>query len=393
MSLGASISLVDLERDPGLILARLRAEEPVCFVDELGMWLVTRWDDVAFMEDHPELFSAATEPSFLRRALGQNMLTADAPEATRSREAMLPSFQAGGVAGRFVANELAAMADRLIDGFAADGQAELMASYAEPLSAGSLATVLGLDAPGWEQVWEWCRGLCSDIANFANDPELTALGDQARESLGTALGQRIDELETRPDDSALAAFCAATPEGGPLTRDEIINNVRLMISGGINEPRDGIGLVVTIVLETPGLLDELTADPPLWRRCVEEVFRLHTPVGTITRQTTQTVAVGGTEIPAGSLVAGVLRSANLDEDHWSDPERFKPHRHEGAHAAFALGEHRCLGEWLGRQVVRVGASRLFERLPDLRLDDDESVTLRGFEFRGPTSLNCRWETR
>ena len=93
MSLGASISLVDLERDPGLILARLRAEEPVCFVDELGMWLVTRWDDVAFMEDHPELFSAATEPSFLRRALGQNMLTADAPEATRIREAMLPSFQ------------------------------------------------------------------------------------------------------------------------------------------------------------------------------------------------------------------------------------------------------------------------------------------------------------
>ena len=393
MSLGASISLVDLERDPGPILARLRAEEPVCFIDELGMWLVTRWDDVAFMEDHPELFSAATEPSFLRRALGQNMLTADPPEATRSREAMLPSFQAGGVAGRFVANELAAMADRLIDEFAADGQAELMTAYAEPLSAGSLATVLGLDAHGWEQVWEWCRGLCSDIANFANDPELTALGDQARKSLGAALDRRIDELETRPDDAALAAFCAAIPEGGSLTRDEIINNVRLMISGGINEPRDGIGLVATIVLETPGLLDELTADPPLWRRCVEEVFRLHTPVGTITRQPTQRVAVGGTEIPAGSLVAGVLRSANLDEDHWSDPGSFKPHRHEGPHAAFALGEHRCLGEWLGRQVVRVGTSRLFERLPDLRLADDEPVTLHGFEFRGPTSLNCRWETQ
>ena len=104
MTLGQSITLAELELSPEPIMARLRAEEPVCFVDELDMWLVTRWDDVAFMEAHPELFSAATEPSFLRRALGQNMLTMDAPEATHARNAMLPAFQAGGVAGRF-ANE------------------------------------------------------------------------------------------------------------------------------------------------------------------------------------------------------------------------------------------------------------------------------------------------
>ena len=104
-------------------------------------------------------------------------------------------------------------------------------------------------------------------------------------------------------------------------------------------------------------------------------------------------SISDTELPSGALVAGVLRSANLDEDHWGEPARFNLHRREGAHAAFALGDHRCLGEWLGRQVVRVGSAKLFERLPGLRLAEDESVTLHGFEFRGPSSLNCWWETR
>ncbi|MEZ5340516.1 MAG: hypothetical protein R2706_03440 [Acidimicrobiales bacterium] len=70
-SVGAGISLADLEANPDPILAALRADEPVSFVPALDMWLVTRWDDVAFLEDHPELFTAATSPSFLARALGQ----------------------------------------------------------------------------------------------------------------------------------------------------------------------------------------------------------------------------------------------------------------------------------------------------------------------------------
>ena len=105
--IGHSISLADLERDPDPILARLRDDEPVSWVPSMEMWLVTRWDDVAYMDDHPELFTAATEPSFLARALGPNMLTIDPPEHTIVRERMLPAFQPGGPSGEFVRDELA----------------------------------------------------------------------------------------------------------------------------------------------------------------------------------------------------------------------------------------------------------------------------------------------
>lgn len=379
----SNISLAELEADPDPILARLRAEAPVCFVPSLEMWLVTRWDDVAFMEDHPELFSAATEPSFLARALGPNMLTCDPPDHTRLQGIMKPPFQPGGRSGSFVAEELVDIADGLVEQLDPAGF-DVMADYAQPLAAGALATVLGLDHHGFDRVWAWCEGLCGDIANFENDPALTAAAEVAKSELGEAVRERMNSLDDA-DASAIHMFVR-----GGATTDEIINNVRLMISGGINEPRDGIGLVMWVLLTRPDLRARIDAEPAKLRRLIEEVFRVYSPVGTVTRQATADVEVAGVMIPKGALVAGVLRSVNLDESHWTNPNEIDLDRREGSHAAFALGAHRCLGEWLGRQEVRVGVERLLARFPDLEIDPDgPPVSLTGFEFRGPTALPVR----
>ena len=378
MGIGSEITLADLEADPEPILARMRAAEPVCRVPSMDMWLVTRWDDVAYMEARPELFSAATDPSFLARALGPNMLVMDPPAHTRLRELMLPPFQSSGRSGAFVAGELAALADRIIDGIEGD-TFDLMRAYAQPLAAGALAIVLGLDHHGFDRMWSWCEGLVTDIANFENDPEATAIGEAAKADLGAAIGERI--ARSGGDDSAIDWFvrAGATPA-------EIINNVRLMISGGINEPRDAVGLVAWVLLSRPDLRAQVASDGRRLRRLVEEVFRVHSPVGTITRQATRDLVLAGVPITNGDLVSGVLRSINLDEDHWTNPTEIDLDRREGPHAAFALGVHRCLGEWLGRQEVRIGVERLLARFPKMALDPARPVELHGFEFRGPREV-------
>ncbi len=382
--IGDTITLAGLEADPDPVLARLRDHEPVAWVPALDMWLVTRWEDVDHLERHPDNFTAATDPSLLARALGPNMLTCDPPEHTRLREMMLPPFQPGGRAGAFANDELVALADGLLDRIDVRGGGfELMADYAQPLSAGALATVLGLDAHGFDRMWTWCEGLVTDIANFENDPDLAAVGAAAKAELGEAINAAID---AGPDDGDRASAISSFVANGA-SRDEIVNNVRLMISGGINEPRDGIGLAVWVMLSRPDLRERVEAEPRLLRRLVEEVFRVHSPVGTITRQATRDVELGGSSIRSGDLVSGVLRSANRDERRWSNPTDIDLDRREGAHAAFALGVHRCLGEWLGRQEVRVGVERLFARFPDLDLDPAHTVELRGFEFRGPVAVH------
>jgi len=240
MTLGSDIDLAALEADPDPILARLRSEEPISYVEALEMWFVTRWDDVATMEATPEVFTAATEPSFLARALGVNMLTLDPPAHTRLSGIFKPPFLSSGRSGPFVTDELVNLAEAILDDIEAKGSDtghffDVMAEYAQPLSAGSLAVVLGLDHHGFDRMWAWCEGLCADVANFENDPDLTAQAAVVKAELGDAISERIAQAHSLGDgdNSAIARFvqAGATPE-------EVVNNVRLMISGGINEPRD-----------------------------------------------------------------------------------------------------------------------------------------------------------
>ncbi len=373
------ISLDELEADPHPILARLLAEAPVCHVESMDLWFVTRWSDVELVCRQPETFSAATEPSWLRSVLGETMLTLDGAAHDRQQAAMRPPFAAA-TAGPMVRERLPALFDELIDRFADRGRADLMTEFAEPLANVSLIAALGLRHVEWRDLARWCRGLCIGLANFEDDPHKAAVATAAQAELGEALDRELAD----PSDE-LAGYLAAG-----LDRDEIVNNVRLMISGGINEPRDGVGLVMFELLSRPDVAAAVAADNSALRRVIEETFRYHSPVGTATRQAVADVELSGVTIPKGELVAAVLTAANRDPRRFADPDRFDIDRRDGSHLAFATGAHRCLGEWLGRQQVRIGVERLLDRLPGLRLAGD--VEVRGFEFRGPLAVPVEWET-
>jgi cytochrome P450 len=366
MSFGESITLAELEADPYPALARLRADEPVSFVPELDMWLVTRWDDVEFVNAHPELFTSATEPSWLNTVLGRNMLGTDGEEHRRLKDALQPTFSPS-AAGEWTQTRLPALCDELLDGFDPAGT-DVMTAYAEPIAVIALQDALGWTNESWSQIGAWTRGVCTGLANFTNDPELAAVGERANADSGASIRELVV-----PRLSATG-----------LTSDEIVNNVRLCMSGGINEPRDAIALTIWALLTHPEALAACQADPSLWRNACEELFRWISPVATATRQTTRDVELAGTTIPAGSMVAAVISSANRDERRYSDPDRYDINRREGAHMAFSTGAHVCLGAWLGRTTVRIAVQRFFELLPTAQLAGD--VDIRGFEFRGPTQL-------
>ena len=132
-------------------------------------------------------------------------------------------------------------------------------------------------------------------------------------------------------------------------------------------------------------------DRSLAKAAVEETLRWAGPVGTSTRQTTQATELAGVELEQGALIGAVLSSANRDPARFTDPDRFDIGRKEGAHLAFAIGTHFCLGAWFGRHLARVSLDVLLDRLPNLRLDPERPVTLSGWEFRAPDSTWVRWD--
>ena len=136
----------------------------------------------------------------------------------------------------------------------------------------------------------------------------------------------------------------------------------------------------------------MRADRSLVPWAIEETLRWETPVVFVARQTTRAVEIAGMEIPANNLVSAIVGSANRDETHFEDPDRFDLDRRPTDHLSFAFGHHFCLGTHLARLETRTALNAVLDRLPGLRLDPDApppSVT--GLAFRSPQALPVRFD--
>ena len=389
MTIGGEVTLEDLERDPYPTYERLRDEEPVSWVPAVGLWLVTRHDDVKHVAMHPEMFTAATEPSTLNRTMGENMLGMEGAEQQWIRVITESPFRPRDVEER-TQGMIPRLAGELIDSFVDRGEADLFREYADPMSVRSLCFMLGLDDVPWRDILRWNEGLMPGLANFEGDPAKQAPADEAAAALHAAIGEVIDRLEREPDGSVLSWMLRHEEDGRRMDREQIVGNTTLMLSGGLQEPRDVIALTLWALLSGPSQLEEVRDDRSLVKAAVEETLRWAGPVGTATRQTTEAVELDGVSLERGALIAAVLSSANRDPRRWTDPDRFDIHRKEGAHLAFSAGAHFCLGAWFGRHLARVTLDLALDRLPALNLNPERPVTLSGWEFRAPDSLWVRW---
>ena len=150
----------------------------------------------------------------------------------------------------------------------------------------------------------------------------------------------------------------------------------------------------------PEQWDLVRGDPTLIPRAVDEALRFDAPVRAFTRLAIADYDAGGTTIPAGDRVLVLFASANRDERHFADPDRFDLHRPEsdpkraftgGAdHLAFGGGRHFCLGAVLSRFEIEVAMSRMFDALPDLRLANSITPPDVGLFLRGPATLPVRF---
>jgi cytochrome P450 len=389
MTIGETITVEALERDPYPIYARLRDEEPVSFAPAVGLWLVTRHGDVKRVATEPETFTAATDPSTLNRTMGENMLGMEGPEQRWIRAITEAPFRPRDVEER-TKGMIPRLADELLDAVVERGEADLFREYADPMSVRSLCFMLGLDSVPWKDVLRWNEGLMPGLANFEGDPAKQAPADEAAASLHAAIGEVLDRLVDEPDGSVLSWMLHQEEQGRRMTRDQIVANTTLMLSGGLQEPRDVIALTLWALLSNRSQLEEVRADRSLVKAAVEETLRWAGPVGTATRQATRDVSLGDVDLERGALIGAVLSSANRDPRRWTDPDRFDIHRKEGAHLAFSAGPHFCLGAWFGRHLARVSLDRVLDRFADLELDPSRPVTLSGWEFRAPDSLWVRW---
>ena len=117
-----------------------------------------------------------------------------------------------------------------------------------------------------------------------------------------------------------------------------------------------------VVARYPDQWDLVRDDSALVPSAFNEVLRIEPPVQRFTRFAASSVELGGAVLPEGSRVAVLFGSANRDERHFEDPDRFDVTRNPVDHLSFGRGIHHCVGAGLarleGHAIIAALASRV-----------------------------------
>jgi cytochrome P450 len=383
--IGAAATLEELEADPHRLLARLRKHEPVSWLPALDAWLVTRRDLVLQAMRDPDTFTVDDPRFSTAQVVGPSMLSLDGDAHSAHRDPFARAFRLDAVRERFT-DVVQAETDRLIDGIADDGHAELRRSVAGPLSARMMIVSLGLAETPPETVLGWYDAIVAAVTDITAGAPVPQAGSEAFAELVASIDPALD------GDSESSLVAAAAGDAGGLSRAQVASNAAVLLFGGIETTEGMIANLLFHVLRDDGQRDLVLRDPGLLPNAVEESLRLEPAAAVVDRYTTADVELGGASIRKGDPVTLSIAGANRDPGVFVDPDRFDVQRpNSQLHVTFAQGPHVCLGMHLARLEAQTALSRLLERLPGLRLDPALPSAPRGLVFRKPPSLDVLWD--
>jgi cytochrome P450 len=316
----------------------------------------------------------------MTRAMGRTMLRTDGDEHARLRAPSQAPLRFRGFAERW-GDMLEREAHALLEPHREAGHMDVLSDFAGPFAARTLKLLLGLDEAGDADLEFASQAFIDGIGNY---------GDDADTWERCARGNRlVDEaIDAAWDRAGEGTVLRALVDAGTLSEEEVRANVKLFISGGLNEPRDVIATTLHALLADAEQEALAREDPENLARATEESLRWVSPIGMFPRVVREDAELGGVALEAGTRIGVLIASANRDERHWEDPERFDLRRGTTRHLAFSRGAHVCPGAYVARQQVARAALPALLALPGIRLAGD--VPYRGWVFRGPAQLPVAW---
>jgi len=384
----ADVSYQDLLDDPYPIFRRLRAIAPAVYVEAARLTLVTRFADIAAIERDPATYSADNPTSLVNKVMGPTFMRKDGAEHAIGRKAIEPSFRPATIKQHW-APKFTAICETLIDHFAAAGEADLFSALAAPMASLTLMEMIGFEPMPWQRLAEWSQALIDGAGNYADDAEIERKAMQAGADVDAAIDTVLDHHRDNPNPSILSSMVNAE---APMPIEAIRANIKVIIGGGLNEPRDAILTLVLGLLANPAQQQRVQAEPELWPAALEEAVRWISPIGMYPRRATREVELSGINLPQDLQIGLCVGAANRDDARFPDPDRFNIARPKQSHLAFGAGPHFCAGTWVSRLTVgTIVGPMLFGRLRNLRLRQEAPPIVRGWVFRGPVSLPVSWD--
>ncbi len=338
-------------------------------------------DMLAALQDNGDVVAEGLPgPEFSR-----HMLNVDPPDHTRLRRLVSRAFAPPRIAALEPA--IRAIASGLLDELDAAGPGatvDLIEGYAYPLPFGVISELLGIPAADRPRLHAWFQVL---LTGWAGDPPAEAV--EASDGIVAYLRELVGAKRQCPADDLVSVLVAAGDDA--LTTQELLSSLFQLVVAGHDTTASLIGNGVVALLDHPGRLEALLADPGQLPGAIDELIRFTAPVPHATfRVTTEPVTLDGAAIPAHEQVLVCLGSANRDPARFPAADILDIGRNKGPNLGFGHGIHYFLGAPLARLEARVAFEALLGRHPGLRLAADRDVLAwahgDGLVLRGLVSL-------
>ena len=390
--------------DPYPTYRRMRDVAPAYLDEERGFWALSRYDDVRAAIDDWPTFSSTGGITLERRAenVEPMLIEMDPPRHTELRSLVSRAFTPRRVAD--LEPSIRELADELVDGFSGRTRVDIIEDFAAKLPMAVISVMLGVPREDQDKLREWSDAM---LHREEGSAELTPAGIEGATQLYGYFNDVIADRRASPRDDLVGALVAAEEEtagghlAGPdpafalrgsgekqrsLSPSEVLGFCFLLLIAGNETTTKLLGNAIFWLAAFPDQRAKLRADETLIPAAVEETLRFDTSTQALARLLTRDVELHGTTLPAGSKGLLLFGSANRDERHWDQPDRFDIGRNPAGHLAFGHGLHHCLGAALARLEMRVALEVLLPRLGDYRVHPSDALRVHSGNVRGFSRL-------
>jgi cytochrome P450 len=348
-----------------------------------GFYVAAKYQDICEIERNPAVFSSASGTTVPPKEYSLIPIDLDSPRHELYRRLLNPSFSPQHMRDR--EPELRQLARELLTEASRHEEFDFCAVFSRPFPQRTALRIIGFPDRDRESISGWV----DDMVRKMDQPEVVM--SSAAQLAGRILAV-VAEHRTRPADPSLISILVhASIEGRPLTDEELVNYVTLLLFGGVDTTSSAIAGAMRYLIEHPEVADRLRAEPALLRTAADEFIRWTAPVQGQARtvRTTGEVTVGGCPLRDGDKVFMLFASGNRDADAFTDPDQVLVDRTPNRHLGFGMGPHRCIGSHLARLMVEIALGESLGLLADYTIADPAAITWMSSESRGISGLPLR----
>jgi cytochrome P450 len=339
-----------------------------------------------FTGDAALFHAGEANATVLEPTLGPNsVLTLDEAEHLRQRKLLLPPFHGERVSS--YGELIREITERDMEGWPIDEPFALRPHTQQITLAVILRAVFGIRdderfARASELVGQFARraDLITQLPWLRRD--LGRFGPWSRfQSARAALDEFIyDEIAARRaepggaghDDVLSLLLAARHDDGGPMSDEELRDELVTVIGAGHETTATGLAWAVERMLRTPRVLARLRAsieagEDDYLDATIKETLRARPVIVDVARKLTAPAEVGGYRLAPGTFVLPAIAALHYREDLYPEPHEFRPERFlDGkvdnyAWIPFGGGVRRCVGAAFAQYEMRVILRTILER--------------------------------